>query len=154
MSIVRRVAGKDPRQIFSVSEDLLPDGSRRTRVFEGSIRHVPGRMRHTGGFRSPFDHHGHLIADEFGGPETAESGNIVPMHGHQNAGAGGEYRAMERQVKQWLGDNDANMRVECEYKGPDDIRPHAFNISVQFSNGMHSRWRIFNFNPHLPNPYR
>ena len=150
----RNVTGKAADLVYTVSEQRLPDGQFRTLAIEGPIRFVPGRLDHSGGYRSPFDHHGHLIPDQFGGPGDAESGNIVAMHGHPNNGAGGQYRGMEIAVRKLLGDRSAWMRVEVGYQGPTEIRPHVFDVQVRFSNGMHSRWKIFNFYPHLPNPYQ
>lgn len=150
MPRVRRVIGKQPDLIYELSEDRLPDGQYRTAAIEGTIRVVPGRLPHSGGFRSPFDHHGHLIADQLGGPGDAASGNIVPMHGHANSGSQGEYRGMERTVVQMLGDGDGWMRVDCRYRGAAEVRPHCFDVQVKYPNGMHSRWKIFNFYPHLP----
>ena len=136
-----------------MTEESLPGGGFRTIAIEGPIRITPGRAPHSGNNRSPFDHHGHLIADQFGGPGDADSGNIVPMHGHANNGAGGEYRAMELQVERLLANRDGWMKVVVEYKAPADVRPHAFEVGVRYANGMRSRWHIFNFYPHLPNPY-
>jgi hypothetical protein len=151
---VRRVLGKAPDLVYEVREEQLPGGRCRTLSIEGPIRLVPGRMPHSGTYRSPFDHHGHLIADQFGGPGAADSGNIVPMHGHPNNGAGGEYRSMELAVERLLGDRTAHMRVDVGYNGPADERPHVFEVRVRFANGMHSRWKVFNFYPHFPNPYK
>lgn len=153
MGRVRIVIGKEPDLIYRVTEESLSDGRYRTSSIEGKIRYVAGRQPHSGIYRSAFDHHGHLIADQFGGPGDAASGNIVPMHGHANNGGGGEYKAMEDAVKRLLGDRDGQMRVDVGYKDTVDIRPHVFDVFVQYSNGMHSRWKIFNFYPHLPNPY-
>ena len=152
MKRIRMVAGKEDL-VFTVEEVRLPDFSFRTVSIEGKIRVVPGREPHSGGDRSAFDHHGHLIADEFGGPGSADSGNIVAMHGHANNGAGGQYRAMERAIKKCLGDREGWMRVEVGYQGESDWRPHVFEVRVKYQNGMHSRWKIFNFYPNLMNPY-
>ncbi|QEH32308.1 hypothetical protein OJF2_07780 [Aquisphaera giovannonii] len=154
MKRTRRVVGKAPDLIYEVTEEFLPGGRFRTLSIEGNVRLTPGRNPHSGNYRSPFDHHGHLIADEFGGPGDADSGNIVAMHGHANNGAGGEYRAMERAVRQLLGNQTGRMRVEVGYKGTVDERPHVFEIEVWFANGMRSRWKVFNFYPYLPNPSR
>lgn len=154
MRRTRSVTGKQADLVYTVTEERYGGGEFRTVSIEGPIRRVPGRGPHSGTYRSPFDHHGHLIADQLGGPGDAASGNIVAMHGHANNGAGGEYRAMERAVHLILGDRDGKMRVDVGYHGADDIRPHVFHVEVTYANGMHSRWRIFNFNPHLPNPYR
>jgi DNA/RNA non-specific endonuclease len=149
----RQVVGKAPDLVYDVTEERLPDGQFRTLSIEGPIRIVRGRRPHSGTNRSPFDHHGHLIADQFGGPGAADSGNIVPMHGHPNNGAGGQFRAMEMTVERLLGDRTAWMKVEVGYKEPADWRPHVFTVQVRFANNMHSRWKIFNFSPLLPNPY-
>lgn len=149
----RTVVGKAADLIYTVRDERLPDGQFRTLSIEGPIRIIRGRSPHSGNYRSPFDHHGHLISDLFGGPSTAESGNIVAMHGHPNNGAGGEYRAMEMAVERLLGDRTGWMRVEVGYQRPGEIRPHVFNVQVRFDNGMHSRWKVFNFYPNLPNPY-
>lgn len=149
----RFVVGKKPNRRFKVREEGLPGGGNRTISIEGPIRITPGRRPHSGGNRSPFDHHGHLIADQFGGPGDAGSGNIVAMYGHANNGAGGQYRAMEMQVARLLGDRDGWMKVTVDYNEPTDDRPHAFAVEVRHANGMHSRWKIFNFYPHFPNPY-
>jgi DNA/RNA non-specific endonuclease len=149
----RPVVGKAPNLVYTVRQELLPDGRFRTLSIEGPIRIVSGREPHSGHYRSPFDHHGHLIADQLGGPGSADSGNIVAMHGHANNGAGGEYRAMEMTVARFLGNRSGWMKVEVGYSEPDDIRPHVFNVQVRYANGMHSRWKIFNFYPLMPNPY-
>jgi hypothetical protein len=149
----RHVIGKALDLIYTVAEEVPTSGPPRTLSIEGPIRLVSGRQPHAGNYRSPFDHHGHLIADQFGGPGAADSGNIVAMHGHANNGAGGQYRAMERAVAQFLGDRTGWMRVEVGYRG-NDVRPHVFDVQVRYANGMHSRWRIFNYYPHLPNPYQ
>lgn len=153
MTRIRPVVGKAPDLVYEVKEERLPDGRYRTRSIEGPIRIVPGRMPHSGDNRSPFDHHGHLIADEFGGPGAADSGNIVPMHGHANNGAGGQFRRMELDVRTLLGNRIGWMKVEVGYKEATDMRPHVFDVEVRFANNMHSRWKIFNFYPLLPNPY-
>jgi DNA/RNA non-specific endonuclease len=153
MTRTRRVVGKEPDLIYNVTEEQLSDGSFRTIAIEGTIRIVAGRQPHAGNFRSPFDHHGHLIADQFGGPGSRDSGNIVPMHGHANNGAGGEYRAMELTIERLLGNRDGWMKVSVGYKEPADIRPHVFNAEVHYSNGMKSHWKIFNFYPLMPNPH-
>jgi hypothetical protein len=156
---IRFVAGKVPGLVYTVREERLPLGPSpgqqfRTLSIEGRIRIERGRKPHSGeDNRSEFDHHRHLIADLFGGPGSADSGNIVPMHGHANNGAGGEYRAMERAIERLLGSQEAWMRVEVGYNRPTDVRPHVFNVEVRYATGMHSRWRIFNFYPHLPNPH-
>lgn len=152
MSRVRTVLGKVPDLRFHVTEDRLPDGTYRTASIEGTIRLVPGRAAHSGIYRSSFDHHGHLIADQFGGPGDAASGNIVAMHGHANNGAGGQYKQMEETVKQWMKDREAFMRVMVGYRETTDIRPHWFQVRVRYANGMHSNWKIFNFYPGIPNP--
>jgi hypothetical protein len=149
----RRVVGKEPDLIYNVTEEQLPDGSFRTIAIEGTIRIVPGRQPHSGNFRTAFDHNGHLIADQFGGPGSKHSGNIVPMHGHANNGTGGQYRAMELTIKRLLSDRDGWMKVSVGYKEPADKRPHVFTAEVRYSNGMKSYWKIFNFYPHLPNPH-
>ena len=154
MNRTRRVAGQRPDLVYTVRDEQLQDGAFRTLWIEGPIRIVPGRMAHSGNYRSPFDHHGHLIADQFGGPGAADSGNIVPMHGHVNNGSGGQYRTMEKNVERLLGDREAHMRVEVGYQRDAPRRPHLFNVKVQFSNGMHSRWTIFNFYPHLSKSLR
>ena len=153
MSRVRRVVGKAVDLVYTVTEEPLPDGTFRTVSIEGPIRVVPGRAPHSGTYRSPFDHHGHLIADQLGGPGAASSGNVVAMHGHANNGSGGEYRAMERAVVAFLAGGQGRMRVVVGYKGATDIRPHVFVVDVTYPNGMHSRWRIFNFYPGYPNPH-
>ena len=150
---IRLVLGKVADLVYTVSEEGLPNGEFRTVSIEGRIRVVPGRQPHSGKNRSPFDHYGHLIADLFGGPGSAGSGNVVPMHGHANNGAGGQYRAMEVAVETFLGNQDGWMRVEVGYKKPADVRPHVFNVQVRYANGMHSSWTIFNFYPYLPNPF-
>jgi DNA/RNA non-specific endonuclease len=150
---IRSVVGKAPDLIYTVKEETLPGETFRTVSIEGPIRMVSGRLPHSGRNRSPFDHHGHLIADEFGGPGSADSGNVVPMHGHANNGVGGQYRAMELAVKSFLGNQDGVMRMDVGYKEPTDARPHLFNVEVRYANGMHSRWKIFNFGDYLPNPY-
>lgn len=154
MILTRRVVGKAPDLVYEVKEERLADGRCRTKSIEGPIRVVPGRGPHDGYYRSPFDHHGHLIADQIGGPGAAESGNIVAMHGHANNGAGGEYREMERTIVRMLGTQTGWMKVEVGYQGPEEIRPHVFEVQVRFANGMHSRWKIFNFYPLMPNPYQ
>lgn len=153
MARMRNVVGKSPDLIFQVTEDQLTGGQFRTTCFEGKIRYVAGRGPHSGYYRSAFDHHGHLIADQFGGPGDAASGNIVAMHGHANNGSGGEYKQMEDSIKQLLGDRDGYMKVEVGYQNLTEIRPYVFHVQCQFDNGMHSRWRIFNFYPHMPNPF-
>jgi len=153
MGRVRIVIGKVPDLRYTVMEEALPDGKFRTVSIEGTIRLSPGREPHSGRNRSPFDHHGHLIADQFGGPGHVDSGNVVPMHGHANNGAGGEYKEMENAVKKWMGDRDAHMKVKVGYQKPDDVRPYVFEVSVRYANGMHMNWRIFNFYPHFPNPH-
>ena len=148
----RYVQGK-ANLLFAVAEGSLPGGGFRTTSIEGTIRLVRGRQPHSGTFRSPFDHHGHLIADLFGGPGGADSGNIVAMHGYSNNGAGGEYRAMERAVEAFLqAGGDAWMRVRVTYNSPAAVRPHRFDVEVRYANGMHSAWRIFNYASYLPNP--
>src|SRR5262245_23282579 len=126
MTRVRFVVGKSPDLRYTVKEEPIPDGRFRTLSIEGPIRITPGRVSHSGSNRSPFDHHGHLIADQFGGPGDAGSGNIVPMHGHSNNGAGGQYRAMEMDVARLLGNRDGWMKVTVDYKEPMDVRPHVF----------------------------
>ncbi len=152
MSRIRIVLGKVPDLRFHVTEDLLPDGRYRTRSIEGTIRYIAGRGPHSGNYRSNFDHHGHLIADQFGGPGDAASGNIVAMHGHANNGAGGQYKRMEEEVKSWIRDQEAFMKVDVDYKTLTDIRPHAFQVFVRYANGMRRNWKIFNFYPGIPNP--
>lgn len=152
MSRIRIVMGKVPDLKFRVTENALPSGGFRTRSIEGQIRYCPGRGPHSGNFRSNFDHYGHLIADQFGGPGDAASGNIVAMHGHANNGAGGQYKRMEDDVKRLLFDREAFMKVDVGYKATADLRPHVFEVFVRFANGMHSCWRIFNFYPGIPNP--
>jgi len=154
MNRTRRVVGKTSDLVYEVTEEPLPNGQFRTLSIEGPIRLTPGRKPHSGRNRTSFDHHGHLIADEFGGPGDAESGNILAMHGYANNGAGGEYRAMELAVKRLLGDRTARMRVDVGYKQSTDERPHVFEVQAWFANNMRSRWKIFNFYPHFPNPFR
>ena len=154
MNRTRRVIGKAPDLVYEVTDEPLPNGGYRTLSIEGPIRRIPGRLPVAGNYRSEFDHHGHLIADLFGGPGNVDSGNVVAMHGYVNNGAGGEYREMERAVLRLLGDRKAMMRVDVRYHNPTEIRPHLFDVQVWFSNGMRSRWKIFNFYSHLPNPFR
>lgn len=132
-----------------MTEDRLPSGQARTASIEGPIRIIPGRAPHAGANRSAFDHHGHLIADQFGGPGDADAGNVVPMHGHQNSGAGGEYKRMEAEIRSLLGDRQGWMRVDVGYLHVQDVRPHLFEVQVRYSNGMHSRWRIFNYGSYM-----
>jgi hypothetical protein len=149
---IRQVVGKAPDMVYTVVEQRLADGRCRTLSIEGPIRRIPGRAPHSGVFRTPFDHHGHLIADQFGGPGDADSGNIVPMHGYINNGAGGPWKTMESDIGRLLGTQRGWMHVEARYGDADGIRPHVFRVEVTFSNGMRSRWKIFNYYPHLPNP--
>jgi hypothetical protein len=148
----RQVRGKEDL-VFTVTEETLPNGDFRTLSIEGTIRYIAGRQSHSGDVHSQFDYRGHLIGDQFGGPGARASGNMASMHYLPNQWGRGQYAKMEAAVKELLGDQPAFMKVDVSYSAADDPRPHQFDVYVQYANGMHSRWKIFNFNPGLPNPY-
>ncbi len=145
---VRLVPGKDPSLVYTVEDEKLPDGKYRTLSIEGPIRFTPGRISHSRVQRTAFDDIGHLIADQFGGPGSKISGNLVSMH-HLINKSSGPYAEMEREIRMFLGDRIGTMQVRIEYEGSRyPWRPHAFQVTVTYSNGMRSKpWYIYNYNP-------
>jgi len=153
---LRRVPGKDPSLVYTVEDEKLPDGKYRTLSIEGPIRFTPGRVSHARVQRAAFDDIGHLIADQFGGPGSKKTcGNLVSMH-HLINKSSGPYAAMEREIRMFLGDRTGTMQVRIEYEGSrDPWRPHAFQVTVTYSNGMRSKpWYIYNYNPFLEPKHR
>lgn len=121
----------------------------RTRSIEGLVRNHAGRSRAATGLadaRSAFDDRGHLIADRFGGPSGARSGNIVPMHALVNSSDGNWFQ-MEEHIARLLGGGTGIMRVVCEYHS-NSIRPDLFKVTFVGAGG-HVSAAYWNHTPHL-----
>ncbi|NWB83964.1 MULTISPECIES: DNA/RNA non-specific endonuclease [Pseudomonas] len=83
-------------------------------------------------------HRGHLIALEFGGPES--SSNLVPMYGSFNSG--GIWRQFERELESWVDAAGGNCEVAitCDYAteiSEEQRVPTRFTIITKVLAGLH-----------------
>lgn len=81
---------------------------------------------------------GHLIALEFGGPESRD--NLVPMYGGFNAG--GAWRTFERELDGYAATKSGTVEVEmiCDYpaafSGGDERIPLSFTVNARLAGAM------------------
>ena len=130
--------------------ELCAKDETRTLRIEGPVANLGGRKRRMPTLRgmSPFDHRGHLIGLQFGGPDNRE--NLCPMHGRLNmVGAHSPWSTMEKTIVRMLGDGRGHMTVRLGYAAPDDLRPHRIHVQLQtLSHGV-CVWQFMNFSPDL-----
>ena len=97
-------------------------------------------------------HRGHLIALEFGGPESSH--NLVPMYGSFNSG--GSWRHFERALETWMNTaaNHCEVTIDCAYASDlteEQRVPTQFTITAKVTDGPQtlnqSTWNILHPKP-------
>lgn len=137
----------DPLSYRALVEELAPSLTRTLRI-EGRVANLGGRKRRMPKLAgmTPFDHRGHLIGLQFGGPDVLE--NLIPMHGLINE-AGKPYYAMESEIQDLLGVARGEMVVTVDYGGTDALRPDRISVRVHTLKRGNRCWHFSNFSPYL-----
>ncbi|NES00954.1 MAG: hypothetical protein F6J86_45540 [Symploca sp. SIO1B1] len=121
---------------FTILTEKMPSGEKRTLSIQGEIKNWGSKDRKGGKkydiLRGAFDHFGHLIGYQFGGPDHKDTKNIHSQHAHANKG---DYLRLENSIKSELNKRGSGvMTVSTVYEDA-GTRASMFIVKVVWPDG-------------------